>query len=352
MKKLYFLLLAVAVSLGFNAAAKTVHFTASEFEQISADNHREFTVELDGVSITISDGCNTFGAFRIYKGNTMTVSASSAIKTIWVCSSADYSEKYGAGNFTVEVGTYAQNTDTGYENWGVWTPGDQKVTTVVLTSSTAQVRANDIEVEVEDQVSILNCNLNLGMYSASGDVTLYSLGLNESSTNVFTGELYPQRLVSAISPYLSTLDLNTLYANVETATSPMAGTIEAQTWGSTSTESNPSITVGINLMTIDGKNWGISALISQFIGGGMDLNTPVLVTADFNRNMLILGNEPIKGDLNGDGSVDGSDVSILLEMVLAGGLTDAQIDVADLNDDGSVDGSDVSILLEIVLAGE
>ena len=62
--------------------------------------------------------------------------------------------------------------------------------------------------------------------------------------------------------------------------------------------------------------------------------------------------EVLKGDLNGDGSVDGNDVSILLEMVLAGGVTPEQLAVADLNDDHSVDGNDVSILLEMVLSGE
>lgn len=54
------------------------------------------------------------------------------------------------------------------------------------------------------------------------------------------------------------------------------------------------------------------------------------------------------GDLNGDGAVDGSDVSILLEQVLGGSVSSD----ADLNDDGSVDGGDVSILLEAVLGGE
>ena len=62
--------------------------------------------------------------------------------------------------------------------------------------------------------------------------------------------------------------------------------------------------------------------------------------------------EELKGDLNGDGSVDGGDVSILLEMVLAGGVNDAQKAVADLNGDGDVDGGDVSILLEMVLSGD
>ena len=58
-----------------------------------------------------------------------------------------------------------------------------------------------------------------------------------------------------------------------------------------------------------------------------------------------------QGDINLDGSVDGNDVSILLEMVLTGGVSDAQMVVADINTDGSVDGNDVSILLEIVLTG-
>ena len=59
-----------------------------------------------------------------------------------------------------------------------------------------------------------------------------------------------------------------------------------------------------------------------------------------------------KADVNGDESVDGNDVSALLEMVLAGGVTDEQKAVADVNGDGSVDGNDVSALLEMVLAGE
>lgn len=59
---------------------------------------------------------------------------------------------------------------------------------------------------------------------------------------------------------------------------------------------------------------------------------------------------PSKGDINGDGSVDSSDVSALLEMVLAGGI-DASVTVVDFNDDGQVDSSDVSALLEVVLSG-
>ena len=70
---------------------------------------------------------------------------------------------------------------------------------------------------------------------------------------------------------------------------------------------------------------------------------------DYNGYKALMG---LKGDINGDESVDGNDVSALLEMVLAGGVTDEQKAVADVNGDGSVDGNDVSALLEMVLAGE
>lgn len=40
----------------------------------------------------------------------------------------------------------------------------------------------------------------------------------------------------------------------------------------------------------------------------------------------------------------------LLEMVLSGDITDEQKSLVDLTGDGSVDGSDVSALLEIMLS--
>ena len=60
----------------------------------------------------------------------------------------------------------------------------------------------------------------------------------------------------------------------------------------------------------------------------------------------------VKGDLSDDESIDGNDVSILLEMALSGGFSAYQLEVADLNNDQSVDGYDVSILLEKALSGD
>lgn len=101
----------------------------------------------------------------------------------------------------------------------------------------------------------------------------------------------------------------------------------------------------------------------HLLSAGDAVDTPVAIEAEnVKKIQLRYAGEKVqiqfvtetqkKGDLNGDGSIDGNDVSILLEMVLAGGVSDEQKAVADINGDNSVDGNDVSILLEMVLAGE
>lgn len=348
MKKLYSLLFIAVATLGFNAVADTVHFNVNEFDQIVASDAREYVLEKDGVTITVSNGC-IYEAFRIYKSETMTVSASYPILSISVYSETEYSEKFGAGNFTTAVGTYEQLEEG--SKWGLWTPGNTEVKTVELTASTAQVRATDIEVEVRD--NIIASSLNLVQATATGNNKLYSFDLTQTAANVFKGELNPSTLVSTVLPLIMAgqLSLDALCVEVAATASPVAGFLEQQTWGGDSDA--PSILPGANPMVNGGTAWSLKGLISQFTGGSYDLDTPIPVTADFNRKVLILGEETtIKGDINGDGSVDGNDVSILLEMVLAGGLTADQIAVADLNGDSDVDGGDVSILLEIVLSGE
>ena len=55
----------------------------------------------------------------------------------------------------------------------------------------------------------------------------------------------------------------------------------------------------------------------------------------------------IRGDVNGDGSVDVSDVTMLISMVLGG--TPADLTVADLNGDGLLDVTDVTGVIAIAL---
>ena len=55
----------------------------------------------------------------------------------------------------------------------------------------------------------------------------------------------------------------------------------------------------------------------------------------------------VRGDLNGDGLVDVTDVSLLIDMVL--GKIEQDLTLGDLNGDGKIDVTDVSITIDIVL---
>ena len=351
MRKLAFLLFTLVATAWVGATAETIYFNHNEFDVIPAAEHKEFTISKEGITITVSDGC-IYGSFRIYKDNTMTVTSTAGnITKISVYSETAYDEKYGAGNFTCEQGTYAQMEEG--SKCGVWTPGSTAQSEVVLTTSIAQVRATDINVEVEEPLSIIRSHLNLGYYTATGKQKITSIVLSQQSENVFTGELVPGSLLEVVLPVVfQGVGAEQFYIDVTGVNSPMPGSIENLSWGGVSdTGTAPSIVVGSNEMKLDGTPWNIITLMNTFGTDDEALQTPVAITADFNRKVLILGLETLKGDINGDGSVDGNDVSILLEMVLAGGVSAEQTAVADINGDTSVDGNDVSILLEMVLAG-
>ena len=56
-----------------------------------------------------------------------------------------------------------------------------------------------------------------------------------------------------------------------------------------------------------------------------------------------------RGDLNGDGQVDVTDVSIAIDIVLGKDSNDNYGGLADLSGDGNVDVTDVSLIIDIVL---
>ena len=59
--------------------------------------------------------------------------------------------------------------------------------------------------------------------------------------------------------------------------------------------------------------------------------------------------EPLRGDINGDGSVDVIDLNIAIDMALGIPVDPALIALGDLNGDGSVDAADLSLLIDIIL---
>lgn len=67
------------------------------------------------------------------------------------------------------------------------------------------------------------------------------------------------------------------------------------------------------------------------------------------RRIRIYGLQRKDGDLNSDGNVDVSDVSLLIDVVLGKPVTLAEDTDTDLNNDGNTDVSDVSLLIDYIL---
>ena len=59
----------------------------------------------------------------------------------------------------------------------------------------------------------------------------------------------------------------------------------------------------------------------------------------------------IRGDVNGDGSVNISDVTALIDYLLSGNASDIDVNAADCNQDGSINISDVTSLIDYLLSG-
>ena len=61
------------------------------------------------------------------------------------------------------------------------------------------------------------------------------------------------------------------------------------------------------------------------------------------------GSDFILGDVNGDGLVNITDVTMLISYVLNSGSVDIVTEAADMNDDGSINITDVTMLINQVL---
>ena len=71
----------------------------------------------------------------------------------------------------------------------------------------------------------------------------------------------------------------------------------------------------------------------------------------YNRNVVISKSATLRGDVDGDGEVAISDVSVLIDYLLTGNASSINIQAADCDNDGEVAISDVSLLIDYLLTG-
>ena len=109
---------------------------------ITAAESTEISATIEGVSLNITQGTVTADQIRIFKNQTITISAESNITSIVFTCTANGEAKYGPGCFAAQDGyTFEAEGKT-----GTWTGS---ATSVSFTASTNQVRATQIVVTLE-----------------------------------------------------------------------------------------------------------------------------------------------------------------------------------------------------------
>ena len=104
----------------------------------TAVENSDYSIEKQGVTISVNASTLTDTQMRIYKGKTLTVSSSHYISSIQFTCTASGSEKYGPGGFSITAGSYDYE-----ETLGIWA-GNSK--SIVFTASLNQVRVTQIVV--------------------------------------------------------------------------------------------------------------------------------------------------------------------------------------------------------------
>ena len=110
-----------------------------------------------------------------------------------------------------------------------------------------------------------------------------------------------------------------------------------------------AVTAGANIVTLDGFETAESVVYLYEMGYNQRWSNGIQIEVPAYTGGQPTPDPPGRGDLNGDGNVDITDVVCLLDEVAKGSALPAE--TADLNGDGHVDITDVVILLDEVAAG-
>ena len=126
---------------------------------------------------------------------------------------------------------------------------------------------------------------------------------------------------------------------------------------------------GLNLQTIYvGNDWSTAAVTESsdmftncynLVGGQgttydanhVDKTYAHIDGGTSNPGYFTAKNAGLRGDVNGDGSVNISDVTALIDYLLTGNASGISLSGADANQDGSINISDVAALIDRLLIG-
>lgn len=138
-KSLRVLFAGLFVLMASGVSAKDITFLPGEFTPAESS---DYSLTKDGVTMSVVASTVTDSQFRIFKGKTITFTATgdNLTKIVFTCT-ANGTAKYGPGNFAATDGyTFDAEGKT-----GTWTGN---ATTLTLTAEAAQVRATEIVVTV------------------------------------------------------------------------------------------------------------------------------------------------------------------------------------------------------------
>jgi len=143
MKKIFTFLFTVLLAIGA-AQATTVTFTApTDSGNVNVGTRSSITMTKGGVTVGFTNAMVTkTGQYRIYDGQTMTISSSQNITGIELTGTTAGTVKYGIGCLSANTGTYTTSGTT-----GTWSGS---ATSIVFTAKNYQVRMTTITVTLEE----------------------------------------------------------------------------------------------------------------------------------------------------------------------------------------------------------
>ena len=172
-------------------------------------------------------------------------------------------------------------------------------------------------------------SLDLSHFNTSKVTNMCALFLNCKLTSLDLSGFNTANVTDMRYMFAGGLNLQTIYVGNDWSTAAV-------------TESSDMFTNCFNLVGGQGTTYDASHVDKAYahIDGGT--SNPGYFTAK---------NTGLRGDVNGDGSVNISDVTALIDYLLSGNPSGVNVTAADCNQDSSVNISDVTALIDYLLSG-